>query len=70
MSVTGDPATPHAGGIRLAETLGGSLLTVVGDQHGALLSGNDCVEDAVATYLIDLEVPARDAECALAPVGG
>ncbi|MDQ0644353.1 alpha/beta hydrolase [Microbacterium murale] len=70
VSVTGDPATPHAGGIRLAETLGGSLLTVVGDQHGALLSGNDCVEEAVATYLIDLEVPARDAECALAPVGG
>lgn len=70
VSVTGDPATPHAGGIRLAETLGGSLLTVEGDQHGALLAANQCVEAAVAAYLIDLEVPARDAECALAPVGG
>ncbi|WP_209306729.1 alpha/beta hydrolase [Microbacterium paludicola] len=70
VSVTGDPATPHAGGIRLAETLGGSLLTVEGDQHGALLAANNCVEAAVAAYLIDLEVPARDAECALAGADG
>lgn len=70
VSVTGDPATPHAGGIRLAETLGGSLLTVVGDQHGALLAANDCVEAAVAAYLVDLEVPARDAQCTLAEANG
>ncbi|MDR6144043.1 pimeloyl-ACP methyl ester carboxylesterase [Microbacterium foliorum] len=70
VSVTGDPATPHVGGIRLAETLGGSLLTVDGDQHGALLAANDCVEAAVTAYLIDLEAPPRDAECTLAEANG
>ncbi|WP_399494970.1 alpha/beta hydrolase [Streptomyces sp. P9(2023)] len=35
VSTTGDPVTRHEGGNSLAKTLGGSLLTVEGSQHGA-----------------------------------
>lgn len=66
VSVTGDPATPHSGGVAMAEALGGSLLTVEGNQHAAYLLGrSDCVNDIVEKYLIDLEVPAEGATCAL-----
>lgn len=64
VSVTGDPATPHAGGIAMARALGGSLLTVEGKQHGAsLLGGSKCVDDAVNAYLLDLEAPPADTRC-------
>ena len=33
ISMTGDPSTPYDGGVSLADTLGGSLLTVEGEQH-------------------------------------
>lgn len=65
VSVTGDALTPHEGGISLAETLGGSLLTVEGGQHGTLLAGNECVDTVIADYLIDLEVPADGDTCRL-----
>lgn len=65
VSVTGDALTPHEGGISLADTLGGSLLTVEGEQHGAITAGNTCVDAIVAAYLIDLELPAEDATCRL-----
>ncbi|MEO3890141.1 alpha/beta hydrolase [Nonomuraea sp. B5E05] len=65
VSVTGDAATPHEGGINLARTLGGSLLTVEGEQHGALLAGNACVNKIVSAYLIDLRSPAEGARCKL-----
>jgi pimeloyl-ACP methyl ester carboxylesterase len=66
VSVTGDPVTPHEGGIAMAKALGGSLLTVDGKQHGAyLLGGSKCVDDAVSSYLLDLETPPADARCSL-----
>lgn len=66
VSTTGDPATPHEGGIAMARALGGSLLTVDGKQHGVyVLGGNKCVDDIVNTYLIDLETPPKDARCTL-----
>ncbi|MBB5921026.1 pimeloyl-ACP methyl ester carboxylesterase [Actinoalloteichus hoggarensis] len=66
VSVTGDPATPHEGGIAMARALGGSLLTVDGRQHGAyLLGGSECVDDVVDAYLLDLESPPADARCSL-----
>lgn len=66
VSVTGDPATPHTGGIAMADALGGSLLTVDGKQHGAyLLGGSTCVDDVVSTYLLDLRTPPADARCSL-----
>ncbi|MEV5807219.1 alpha/beta hydrolase [Streptomyces parvulus] len=66
VSTTGDPATPHEGGIAMARALGGSLLTVDGKQHGAyVLGGNKCVDDIVNTYLVDLKSPPKDARCTL-----
>lgn len=66
VSVTRDPATPHEGGVVLAETLGSRLLTVEGERHGvALIGDNTCVNDIVADYLIDLKLPAEDERCSL-----
>lgn len=66
VSVTRDPATPHTGGISLAATLGGSLLTVEGEQHGvALISDNECVNNIVTDYLINLELPDEGEICTL-----
>lgn len=65
VSVTGDAITPHEGGINLADSLGAALLTVEGNQHGALIAGNPCVDDVVARYLVDLEVPADGSTCTI-----
>lgn len=65
VSVTGDPATPYEAGVRLADQLGGALLSVEGNQHTVALSGVPCVDDAVTRYLIDLEVPAEGASCTI-----
>ena len=52
VSVTRDPATPHSGGISLAETVGASLLTVEGQQHGVVfIAKNPCIEAIAADYL-------------------
>lgn len=66
VSITGDPTTPHEGGIRLADTLGSALLTVEGQGHTIVASGtNACVDEIAAAYLIDLEVPAEGATCTM-----
>jgi pimeloyl-ACP methyl ester carboxylesterase len=66
ISITGDPSTPYAGGVSLADTLGGSLLSVDGDQHTVAFSGaNDCVDTVVAEYLVDLKSPPEGTRCAL-----
>ncbi|MGE2736971.1 alpha/beta hydrolase [Mycolicibacterium vaccae] len=66
VSITGDPTTPHAGGIRLAQTLGSALLTVEGESHTIVTAGtNECVNDIAADYLIDLAVPDEGATCRL-----
>lgn len=66
VSITGDPTTPYDAGIRLAEALGGSLLTVEGEQHTVVAAGtNACVADLTAEYLLDLQTPPADARCAL-----
>jgi pimeloyl-ACP methyl ester carboxylesterase len=70
ISVTGDPATPYQAGVDLAKALGGSLLTVEGEQHTVALQGNTCVDDVVAAYLVDLALPADGARCSLAPTAG
>ena len=59
VSTTGDPATPYQAGVDLAAALGGTLLRVEGDQHGAVLAGSRCVDDAVSAYLVDLTVPGE-----------
>jgi len=65
VSATGDPVTPHDGGINLADALGARLLTVDGNQHGTVISRNDCIDAIVADYLVDLELPDEGARCAL-----
>lgn len=65
ISNTGDAITPYKGGVSLARTLGGSLLTVEGSQHGASLADNSCINDAVSDYLIRLKTPGDGARCRL-----
>jgi pimeloyl-ACP methyl ester carboxylesterase len=63
---TQDSATPYSGGISLAETLGASLLTVEGKQHGVVfVAGNACVDTIAADYLINLELPDEGTTCTL-----
>jgi pimeloyl-ACP methyl ester carboxylesterase len=65
VSVTGDPATPYQAGVDLARALGGSLLTVEGEQHTAALRGNACVDGIVTSYLVDNRLPDAGARCTL-----
>mgnify|MGYP005990495897 CR=1 FL=1 len=65
VSATGDPVTPHEGGISLADTLGARLLTVEANQHGTIISANACVDGAIADYLIDLELPDEGTRCTI-----
>lgn len=63
---TRDSATPYSGGISLAETLGASLLTVEGKQHGMVfVADNACIDAIAADYLINLKLPADGAACTL-----
>lgn len=65
VSVTGDPATPYQAGVDLAAALGGSLISVQGNQHTASLQGNKCIDDVVTAYFVDLKVPSGQTECTL-----
>jgi hypothetical protein len=52
VAVTRDSATPYSGGFSLAETVGASLLTVEGQQHGVVfIAKNPCIEAIAADYL-------------------
>ncbi|GAA4018863.1 alpha/beta hydrolase [Allokutzneria multivorans] len=64
VSTTGDPATPHEAGIKLARVLRARLLTQDATRHTGFLSGNPCVDAAGIAYLVDLKVPAEGARCA------
>jgi pimeloyl-ACP methyl ester carboxylesterase len=68
ISTTGDPATPYAAGVTLANALHAHLLTVEGTQHTAAGEGYSCVDQIVANYLLDLELPAEGARCTI-PTG-
>jgi pimeloyl-ACP methyl ester carboxylesterase len=58
VGTTGDPATPYAWSVALAEQLeSGTLVTNVGEGHTGYNKGNACVDDAVEAYLIDGTVP-------------
>ncbi|MEV4343300.1 alpha/beta hydrolase [Actinoplanes sp. NPDC049596] len=64
VSITGDPTTPHAGGIKLAEILKSSLLTVKGEGHTVVSAGtNKCVDRIAADYLVDLKLPGTMPTC-------
>ncbi|MDR1266680.1 MAG: alpha/beta hydrolase [Propionibacteriaceae bacterium] len=65
IGATGDPATPYAQAVALAEQLeSGVLLTYEGERHTVYgLAGSQCVDDAVNAFLIDGAVPAEGTRC-------
>ena len=63
ISTTGDPATPYQAGVDLAKQLGGALLTFNGTQHTVAFQGQQCVDDFVAAYLVNLKLPPKGATC-------
>ncbi|MGB7314164.1 MAG: alpha/beta fold hydrolase [Nodosilinea sp.] len=66
ISITGDPSTPYGAGLSLADSIGGTLLTVEGERHTVALEGiSPCVNAIVADYLINLELPAEGDRCVL-----
>lgn len=65
ISTTGDPATPYEAGVRLADALDdAALLTHDGDGHGSVGAFNECIDDALAAYVVDLELPVTGTVCA------
>jgi pimeloyl-ACP methyl ester carboxylesterase len=67
VATTDDPATPYQGGVDLARQLGGVLLTHEGEGHTIVGQGLDCIDGAVADYLVDLELPAPGTTCSSPP---
>ncbi len=64
IGTTNDPATPYAWAERLADLLSsGVLLTYQGEGHTAYGRSNDCVKQAVDTYLLTGEPPAEGTRC-------
>ena len=64
VGATGDPATPLAAGRAMQRVLGNARLLVVdGYRHTSFISGNECVDNAVTSYLVDRTLPARGARC-------
>ena len=53
VSTTHDPATPYQAGVDLARELGAPLITYEGTQHTVVFNGDQCVDGAVDSYLID-----------------
>ncbi|MGP3959095.1 alpha/beta hydrolase [Nonomuraea sp. 3N208] len=60
----GDPATPYEWAPKLtAQLRTATLVTYMGEGHGAYLSGSKCVQGLVDAYLIDGKVPEKGAAC-------
>lgn len=58
-----DPATPYAGAVNLAKTLGtGVLLSWDGEGHTSY-GQSDCIDEKVDAYLINATVPAPNTTC-------
>ena len=63
IGTTGDAATPLASTRAMADALeDGRLVVVTADQHTGY-GINDCVDDIVHRYLVDLEVPPAETDC-------
>jgi pimeloyl-ACP methyl ester carboxylesterase len=64
VGTTHDPSTPYQDAQALSAQLAtATLLTLEGDGHCAILLGDACIQDAVSTYLVDLQSPAPDTVC-------
>jgi pimeloyl-ACP methyl ester carboxylesterase len=67
IGTTGDPATPYQWAVEMADLLAsGVLYTVEAEGHTAFLSV-PCVEQVVADYLVDLDLPAAGSSCSSPP---
>ncbi|GHF49030.1 proteinase [Kitasatospora xanthocidica] len=61
---TGDPATPYASAESLAKGFANAtLLTRVGEGHGAFGKGNTCIDRALEDYLTEGTMPATGTRC-------
>jgi len=61
---TGDPATPYAWSVALAQELSsGVLLTRTGEGHGSYGFGTPCIDTPVDAYLLDLTAPVKGTVC-------
>ncbi|MGW2251763.1 alpha/beta hydrolase [Kitasatospora sp. NPDC001660] len=61
---TGDPATPYAAAEALAKGFANAtLLTRVGEGHGAFGKGNACIDQALEAYLVEGTMPAAGTRC-------
>ncbi|MFF2953214.1 alpha/beta hydrolase [Kitasatospora sp. NPDC057965] len=64
VGTTGDPATPYAAAEKMAQGFASAtLLTRVGEGHGAFGSGSGCVDAAYAAYLTEGTLPAAGTKC-------
>lgn len=64
VGTTRDPATPYDWAVGLAGQLeSGVLITRDGDGHTGYNAGNQCVDDAVETYLLKGTPPSGDIKC-------
>ena len=64
VGTTRDPATPYQQAVNLAHELdSGVLLSRDGDGHTAYGMGNDCIDDAINTYLVTGEPPRDGTQC-------
>jgi pimeloyl-ACP methyl ester carboxylesterase len=64
IGTTRDPATPFSEAVALADQLeSGVLISRDGDGHTGYASGNDCVDNAVESYLVDGTVPEDGLQC-------
>ncbi|MBD0694519.1 alpha/beta hydrolase [Streptomyces sp. CBMA123] len=64
VGTTGDPATPYSSAEKLAKGFArATLLTRVGEGHGAFGKGNTCIDQAMDAYLTDGTLPAEGTRC-------
>ena len=64
LGTTGDPATPYAWAVAVAEALErGHLISYDGEGHTAYNKSNACVNRAVEDFLVDGVVPAEHVSC-------
>jgi hypothetical protein len=64
VGTTRDPATPYAWAEHLADQLAsGVLVSRDGDGHTGYNSGNECVDRALESYLVDGTVPTDGLSC-------
>lgn len=64
VGTTGDPATPYAWSVRMAELLeSGYLLTFVGEGHTGVGGKSACIDDAAITFLVSGTLPPNGTRC-------